>query len=420
VVRVGTEPATSSAVAGLQQARARHRAIRRWSRPAAAVIVATGEVVTTANGRPGPGVHGTSLVVSIALATLIAGFAVTFSALDSCPVPWTTRFPALFGAGVAVQFTGAAALMWVQSHGYGGATGAALAAVLAVSQLRRRPLAAAGLMVMVLAGIVAVESRYHPVSQNLSKFAPFLAVFWLVVVFGRLRDAKTEAEDLLLQLEESRGAEARAAALAERQRLAREVHDVLAHSLAGLMLQLEGARMLAASSPSDPRLPGAVERAHELAKDGLDEARRAIGMLRGEELPGPAALGTLTGQFEQHSGIRCSFGTSGEPRNVRPDASLALYRVTQEALTNVVRHADARRVEVSLTYAAGQVSLTIEDFGAPVLVPAGDGGGGGPAGDGTGSGHGLTGMRERAELLGGTLTTGATPAGFRVELRVPA
>jgi signal transduction histidine kinase len=104
---------------------------------------------------------------------------------------------------------------------------------------------------------------------------------------------------------------------------------------------------------------------------------------------------------------------------VRPDASLALYRVTQEALTNVVRHADAQRVEVSLSYGPGQVSLTIEDFAAaPPLAAPGGSMTAGSAGNGTG--HGLTGMRERAELLGGTLITGATLAGFRVELRVPA
>jgi signal transduction histidine kinase len=197
-----------------------------------------------------------------------------------------------------------------------------------------------------------------------------------------------------------------------------------------------------------------VGRAHELARDGLDEARRAIGMLRGEELPGPLALGTLTSRFEKHSGIPCSFGTLGQPWTVRPDARLALYRVTQEALTNVIRHANAKRVEVCLAYAPGQVSLSIEDHGpgqagngagpqagkgagpragkgagpqAGNGVGPPSGGGTGPAltGDGRapaagGTGHGLTGMRERAELLGGTLTTGATSAGFRVELRIPA
>jgi len=300
--------------------------------------------------------------------------------------------------------------------------------------------------------LVAEASRGTAPLASVARYGPFVAVCLVVVLFQRLRDAKENAETLLEQLAESRGAQAQAAALAERQRLAREMHDVLAHSLSGLMLQLEGARMLAEASPADPRLPEVVGRAHDLARDGLEEARRAIGMLRGEELPGPLALGTLTSQFEKHSGIPCSFGTSGRPWTVRPDARLALYRVTQEALTNVIRHTNAEQVEVSLAYAPGQVSLTIEDHGpGPAATgngagrPAGNGAGparaskghslatadGGtghgltgagpaPATADSGTGHGLTGMRERAELLGGTLTAGATHAGFRVELRIPA
>ena len=143
-------------------------------------------------------------------------------------------------------------------------------------------------------------------------------------------------------------------------------------------------------------LPETVERAHQLAKEGLNEARRAIGLLRGEELPGPKALGALAGQFERDNGIPCSFAMSGHARSLRPEARLALYRVTQEALTNVVRHADPARVEVCLTYDAARASLTIEDFTTGHPPPA----------VGHGGGYGLTGMRERAELLGGTLTAG--------------
>ena len=101
----------------------------------------------------------------------------------------------------------------------------------------------------------------------------------------------------------NRGAELRAAALAERQRLARDMHDVLAHSLSGLLLQLEGARLLALSDPADDRLAGTIDRAHELAKSGLEEARRAIGMLRDDELPGPDQLAALTAAFEADAGV---------------------------------------------------------------------------------------------------------------------
>jgi signal transduction histidine kinase len=418
---VSTEPLASPALAELREARARQQARLRWFRPVGIAAIAAVNIVLTANGHPGPGIHGMGLLVSVALAGLVIGLLVVRCALDR--VPW------LVLATAAVQFGCGAALFWLQPHGAAGLAGIGQSLVFSVAQLRRRPVAVVALIGTALLVLVAEAGRYTAPLASLARYGPFVVICLLVVVFQRLRDAREHAETLLVQLEESRGAEARAAALAERQRLAREMHDVLAHSLSGLMLQLEGARMLATSSPADPRLPEVVGRAHELAKDGLDEARRAIGMLRDEELPGPAALSTLTSQFEKHSGIPCSFGISGQPWTVGADARLALYRVTQEALTNVIKHADAERVDVCLAYVPDRVTLTIEDFGHR---PAAGNGAGGPSGGGhpltdhtpatvdSGGGHGLAGMRERAELLGGTLTAGATPRGFRVELQVPA
>jgi signal transduction histidine kinase len=232
----------------------------------------------------------------------------------------------------------------------------------------------------------------------------------------RIRAQENQEEQLLVELEESRAAELRAAALAERQRLAREMHDVLAHSLSGLVVQLEGARLLAASAPGDARLPDAVERAHRLAKSGLDEAREAIGMLRDEELPGPGRLSDLASEFTAVTGVPCAFTQAGEQRPLTPAVRLALYRVAQEALTNARRHASPDEVDVLLEYLPGTVSLTVEDTARQpvrVSVPA-------TAGAAASNGYGLTGMRERAGLLGGALDAGPTEAGFLVRLRVPA
>ena len=143
---------------------------------------------------------------------------------------------------------------------------------------------------------------------------------------------------------------AEAAGLAERQRLAREMHDVLAHSLSGLSLQLEGARMLVAADPADPRLPDAIDRAHHLARTGLEEARRAIGMLRDDDLPGPDRLAALAEQFARDQAVPCDFAVSGEPHPLGSQARLALYRVAQEALTNVTKHASPTRVSLRLAY----------------------------------------------------------------------
>src|SRR5262249_20321027 len=118
-----------------------------------------------------------------------------------------------------------------------------------------------------------------------------IVAFYLVARFARsAAEAHLQTRQLLLELQASRDAEAEAAMPRERSRVARDMHDVLAHSLSGLMLQLEGARMLAARPDAEGQLPPALDRAHHLARAGLDEARRAIAALRDEDLPGPDRL----------------------------------------------------------------------------------------------------------------------------------
>jgi signal transduction histidine kinase len=233
-------------------------------------------------------------------------------------------------------------------------------------------------------------------------------LFAITYLSRRLGAANQLAETLLRDLTASRARELRLAALAERQSVARELHDILAHSLSGLLLQLEGARVLASEAPTDPRLPVAIERAHHLARAGLDEARQAVATLRDEAaLPGPDQLAALVEQFRAGSGVPCELEVTGEPRALRPEVRLGVYRVAQEALTNIAKHAAASRARVRLDYGPDGVRLVVDDE-APSSVPA------------AGGGYGLSGMTERAELLGGQLSAGATEAGFRVELVVPA
>ena len=186
----------------------------------------------------------------------------------------------------------------------------------------------------------------------------------------RLLERGREAEALVEELRESRAAHAESAALAERSRVARDMHDVLAHSLSALALQLEGARLLARDRGTDPEVVDAIERAHHLAAGGLAEARQAIAALRGDELPGPERLPALAEAFAEHSDARCTLSVTGEPRELSSEARLALYRTAQEALTNVRRHSAADRVEIALRYADDGTTLVVQDFGpgAPVAV----------------------------------------------------
>ena len=133
-------------------------------------------------------------------------------------------------------------------------------------------------------------------------------------------------------------------------------------------------------------------------------------MLRGGELPGPERLAGLAAEFERDSGVACQVAVTGEERDLGPDGRLTLYRVAQESLTNIRKHTRASRVEIRLVYEPAGTRLAVEDFGNTGQRAARAGG----------TGYGLTGMKERAELLGGTLTAAPTGSGFLVELWVPA
>jgi len=237
-------------------------------------------------------------------------------------------------------------------------------------------------------------------------------VFAFVLLYGarRLRDEQFRVRALLTELEARRDRDLAAAKVEERTRLARDIHDVLAHSLTALIVQLDGARMLLTGERASDEAVSSVLRARHLAQEGLDETRRAVGTLRGDRVPGARMLVSLVQDFERDSGLPCDYSVDGEPVELESPAQLALYRTAQEALTNVRKHAPANRVQIHLRYSTGGAELTVDDVGA---APA-------PGSNGAGEGYGLEGMRERAELLGGSLEAGPRDTGFRVRLWLPA
>jgi signal transduction histidine kinase len=254
---------------------------------------------------------------------------------------------------------------------------------------RDAALVACGGSLAALVAVLAIEGNPAQIAGLLFSVIPWFLVMRLI-----RRMAVQNAE-----LRESRAAHAESAALAERGRVARELHDVLAHSLSALSLQLEGTRLLARDRGADLEVVEGLERAHKLATSGLTEARQAIAALRGDDLPD---LRDLTDAFPG-----ATFTVTGSPQTPSSEAQLALYRTAQEALTNVRRHSASDRVDVRLDYGEDGTTLTVQDHGeaAPTLNGS--------------NGYGLTGMRERAELLGGRLTAGPTDDGFKVELWLP-
>jgi signal transduction histidine kinase len=398
---MSSDPAASVALATLRRARAQQEATHRWMRRLAPPLFVVVALAVFSSGR-NPGIPGRDVAAVLA----VGGFAL--GALGALTARYRRAAVRIIFA--VILLASSAALVRLQPDGPGLAGLLAGLVLLAPRVPDHFPIALSIAGITCLAAVAVAVSHDSPTLALLSAIA-IVGFPGMTLLARRLGQANHQAERLLIELEGTRAAQARAAGLAERQRLAREMHDVLAHSLSGLLLQLEGARMLTAEDPSDPRLPGIIERAHHLGKSGLEEARRAIGMLRDDALPGPEGLAGLAAQFQEVSGVPCQFTVSGQAYDLPSEARLAVYRVAQEALTNITKHACPERVEMHLGYEPRRTRLTVENF-AQNREP--------PQAAGDSPGYGLTGMRERAELLGGELTTAMTRGGFRVELRVPA
>jgi signal transduction histidine kinase len=414
---VSPESATLDA---LRTARRSRTALQQRLLPFLVVIIGVVDYLS-AKASPGIGLHGASLGLSVGLIGFTAG------ALGLRQTMLRRETPVrVYGPVFALMLASSALLVWVQPTGPGaGGCVVAIAVAMAVRAIRPRFGMTLTVLVISLAALVITVHTGRPAHHGhstgfLGSVFSFTGVFLYAMVVWRFRQRDEQQRQLLVQMEETRDAELRAAALSERQRLAREMHDVLAHSLSGLVVQLEGARLLALSESTGDRLASTIDRAHQLAKSGLEEARQAISMLRDDDLPGPESLAALARSFEADTGVPCRYTETGSPRELGSAVRLALYRVTQEALTNVRKHAHPERAEVRLEYLPAEVSLAVEDFAAATEAPPPGAAPFSTAGGAFGGGYGLTGMRERAELLGGTLTAAPTGHGFLVQLRVPA
>jgi signal transduction histidine kinase len=242
--------------------------------------------------------------------------------------------------------------------------------------------------------------------------------------FGMTRHAflsrAEQAERTLEQTRRAREAETQAAALAERARIAREIHDVLAHSLAAVSVNLQAAEGLLSALPDQgPELAKAIEcvtRASAFTRDGMAEARQAILALR-DNAPGSRAtlagqLRALAEEYRADGDPAVEFTVTGEPRPVAAEARLTVYRTAQEALTNARKHAPGQPVSLTLEFTPATVTVAIVNPSPPAgaarpLARAG-------------AGYGLTGLRERAALGGGTLTAEPAEGYWRVCLTIPA
>lgn len=265
--------------------------------------------------------------------------------------------------------------------------------------------------VFLVADTIAVGAVVGYVSHSLVGLlagAGIPLVAYRAVERRQLMTARDEARALLVEVQAGREAEAQAAALQERGRIARDLHDVLAHSLAGLSVQLQATRAIAAREQVSAAVLEPLDKAAALARDGLIEARDVVGALRDPDGLGIDAIAALV---NRHPGD-VTLQVVGPPAAVAPTSGHAVYRAVQEALTNAARYAPGASVSVTMTYGPGELAVCVDDSGLPH---------GRSAVSGQGSGLGLAGMDERIRTVGGQLTAGPrSEGGWRVALTVPA
>ena len=290
--------------------------------------------------------------------------------------------------------------------------------------------------VYMLVGLFVVDLTTHiGVVALASDFLPSIAVLGTAIALGALvrsrRALAAETAGRLRLAEEEREAEGARRVAEERLRIARELHDTVAHSMATITVQAASALHLLgpgprpatsgqAGQPIDDNLRSALTAIRETSKAALTEMRGTLGQLRHDAADEPA--GQRAGGLDRlpalcaavtSAGAPVSCRTEGQPQPLSPAVDHAAYRILQESLTNVLRHAgpDAQACVV-LRYADGALAIRVTDDGTgpPATGPAGPG-----------SAHGLTGMAERAAAVGGEFHAGAGPAGgFEVVARLPA
>jgi len=389
----------AAALAETQERSFQHRARMR---PTLWIVLAV-VVCTVFAGRPRPGLVGVHLGVSVAL----AGVCLTIGPMAADLWPMSrprlrVAFPVLVGAsGLLLEGLQPSDLTTMPT------SVSVLTAVLFLPPILGRVIAGA------MTGGLLLEAWLLPggtLSNAAGELAFCAALALMALSMRQAGQNEARAEVLLARLEDAREAEARSVVVAERTRIARDLHDVLAQSLSGLAIQLEGARQLARREQVSEQLQTVLERSGGLVKEGLEGARRAVGALRDATGPILDRLPELVERYRADHRLDAHLLVEGTPRELPPETGLALYRGVQEALTNAARYAHGSQTTVTLRYGPTHVALTVEDQGAGPSAAA-------PT---DGPGMGLIGMRERLAQVGGTVAAGPSGEGWTVRMEVAA
>jgi len=274
----------------------------------------------------------------------------------------------------------------------------------------------AGVLGLLIAQVAGLPDAFGSLVQNMLS----IMVAWVLGTWARERRAYIgTVEDRALRAEREREERAHRAVADERERIARELHDVAAHHVSVIVIQAGAARRALEKRPADAR--EAIDAIDATARRALGDMRRMVGVLGAgdgssgpagdtlEPMPGLDRLGTLI-ESVRSAGLPVELSIEGTPRPLDPGVELSAYRIVQEALTNTLKHAGGGRANVLVRYAPTALDLRVTDEGGrrtpgPVTWDSG--------------GHGLIGMRERVAIFGGTLEAGPSAGGFRVAAHLP-
>ncbi len=286
------------------------------------------------------------------------------------------------------------------------------AALFLVGLLRDRSQAVAGFAVA--EGVLAVVVHNDPRSGvgNFIVASIIFSIVWTIAFgVGRKSVEADEAKERATRAEREREQRAQVAVADERARIARELHDVVGHSVSVMTVQASAVRRLL--RPEQRREREALLVVERTGREALAEMRRMVGVLRRpEEAPALAPQPSLEHldrlvESAREAGLPVDLRVKGEAVQLPAGVDLTAYRLVQEGLTNALKHAEATRAEVLVNYGDGQIEVVVSDDGRG-------------AGGGDGSGHGLVGMRERVSVYGGELDAGPRPeGGYRLRARLP-
>ncbi len=369
------------------------------------VVVITGVLVTVPFAKPQPGVGTRGVAIAIGLG--VVALSCIFWLIYERNQDLTTAALAVMGLAGGV-LAGLSPLSTVIAVG---------CVVTSAAGVRLSTEASLAITAGTVAAFLATGLALGVPAETLVGY-PFAWIgLWAVGLTRRAYVLRAEqAEQTLAEARRAHEAENHAAALAERARIAREIHDVLAHSLAAVSVNLQAAEGLLDSVPGgNPELARAIEcvgRAGVLTREGMAEARRAIQALRDDAAPLADQLSGLAKEWEADSNVPVEFSVNGSPRPVSTEIGLTAYRTAQEALTNARKHAPGQQVRLSLEFSATEIAVEAVNPLTAVRERSGLAA--------AGTGYGLTGLRERAALGGGTLMAGPADGEWRVRLRIPA